>query len=154
MSGHVKGTSYVGINLKDVRRLRLPIPPLALQHRTVAELGALLAEIDALKRLQSETAEELDALLPAVLDRKRNAMHRSIGFAVGVVDSGYDIYNRVREIRRPELRSSVPSSSWPEAEQAGSASWSWAAGSARPKARRTDRPRSVWRSPTSCRVPR
>jgi len=27
------------------------------------------AEVDALKRLQAETAAELDALLPAVLDR-------------------------------------------------------------------------------------
>ena len=27
------------------------------------------AEVDALKRMQTETAEELDALLPAILDR-------------------------------------------------------------------------------------
>jgi hypothetical protein len=30
---------------------------------------ALFAEVDALKRLQAETATELDALLPAILDR-------------------------------------------------------------------------------------
>jgi type I restriction enzyme S subunit len=30
---------------------------------------ALRAEVDALKRLQAETAAELDALLPAILDR-------------------------------------------------------------------------------------
>jgi hypothetical protein len=35
----------------------------------VSELDALQAEVDALKRLQSETAAELDALLPAILDR-------------------------------------------------------------------------------------
>jgi hypothetical protein len=34
----------------------------------VAELD-LQAEVDALKRLQAETAAELDALLPAILDR-------------------------------------------------------------------------------------
>jgi type I restriction enzyme S subunit len=45
------------------------LPPLAKQRRVVAELGALQAEVDALKRLQAETAAELDALLPAVLDR-------------------------------------------------------------------------------------
>ena len=39
------------------------------QRRTVAEVGALQAEVDALKRLQAETAAELDALLPALLDR-------------------------------------------------------------------------------------
>ena len=39
------------------------------RHRIVAELDALQAEVDALKRLQAETAAELDALLPAILDR-------------------------------------------------------------------------------------
>ncbi len=38
------------------------------RHRIVAELDALQAEVDALKRLQAETAAELDALLPAILD--------------------------------------------------------------------------------------
>ena len=32
-------------------------------------MDALQAEVDALKRLQAETAAELDALLPAILDR-------------------------------------------------------------------------------------
>jgi type I restriction enzyme S subunit len=35
----------------------------------VSELDALQTEVDGLKRLQAETAAELDALLPAVLDR-------------------------------------------------------------------------------------
>jgi type I restriction enzyme S subunit len=35
----------------------------------VAELGALQGEVDALKGLQAETAAELDALMPAILDR-------------------------------------------------------------------------------------
>jgi type I restriction enzyme S subunit len=35
----------------------------------VAELNALQAEVDALKRLQSGTSTELDALLPSILDR-------------------------------------------------------------------------------------
>ena len=32
-------------------------------------LNALQAEVDALKRLQAETAAELNAKLPAILDR-------------------------------------------------------------------------------------
>jgi type I restriction enzyme S subunit len=32
-------------------------------------VDALQAEMDALKRVQAETATELDALLPAILDR-------------------------------------------------------------------------------------
>jgi len=39
------------------------------QSRIVAELDALQAEVDALKRLQAETAAELDSLLPAIQDR-------------------------------------------------------------------------------------
>ena len=39
------------------------------QRRIVAELDALQAEVDALKRLQAETAAELAALLPAILDK-------------------------------------------------------------------------------------
>jgi len=41
----------------------------AEQRRIVAELDALQAQVDALKRLQTETVAELDALLPAILDR-------------------------------------------------------------------------------------
>jgi len=39
------------------------------QRRIVAELHALQGEVDTLKHLQAETAAELDALLPSVLDR-------------------------------------------------------------------------------------
>jgi type I restriction enzyme, S subunit len=39
------------------------------QRRIVAELDALHTKVDALKCLQTETAAEFDALLPAILDR-------------------------------------------------------------------------------------
>ena len=57
-----------GLNLGNIRSLALPFPSIAEQRRIVAELDALQAEVDALKRLQAETAAELDALLPAILD--------------------------------------------------------------------------------------
>ncbi len=47
----------------------LKLRELTEQRRIVAELDALQAEVDALKRLQAETAAELGALLPAILDR-------------------------------------------------------------------------------------
>ncbi len=52
-----------------MREKRILVPPLPEQRRIVSELDALQAEVDALKRLQAETAAELDALLPAILDK-------------------------------------------------------------------------------------
>ena len=57
------------INLRILSPLPVPKLPLPEQRRIVSELDALQAEVDALKRLQAETAAELDALLPALLDR-------------------------------------------------------------------------------------
>ena len=57
------------VNQTMIRGFKFPIPPLAEQRRIVAELDALQAEVDALKRRQVETAAELGALLPAILDR-------------------------------------------------------------------------------------
>ncbi len=39
------------------------------QRRIVAYLDDLQAKVDSLKKTQAETAAELDALLPAILDR-------------------------------------------------------------------------------------
>lgn len=64
-----KGHSQGNLNLKLLRGFKVPVPSLSEQRRIVAELDALRTEVDALKRLQAETAAELDALLPALLDR-------------------------------------------------------------------------------------
>ncbi|MBK9138928.1 MAG: restriction endonuclease subunit S [Verrucomicrobia bacterium] len=63
------GTSVPAISQSKVEELPVPVPPLSEQRRIAAELDALQAEVDRLKRLQAETAAELDALLPALLDR-------------------------------------------------------------------------------------
>ena len=57
------------INQERIGAFEISIPPLAEQRQIVTELDALQAEIDALKRLQAESAAELEALLPAALDR-------------------------------------------------------------------------------------
>lgn len=57
------------ISHKDIEKIPFAPPPLSEQRRIVAELDALQAEVDELKRLQAETAAELAALLPALLDR-------------------------------------------------------------------------------------
>jgi type I restriction enzyme S subunit len=63
------GTASPRVNIGALRKFNLVLPPLAWQRRIVAELDALQAAVDAVKRLQAETAAELDVLLPALLDR-------------------------------------------------------------------------------------
>lgn len=63
------GTSVPQINKGNIAPLKIPVPPLAEQRRIAAELDAFQTEVETLKRLQAETATELDALLPAILDR-------------------------------------------------------------------------------------
>ena len=65
----VRGATRPGFNTTLLANVQLPLPPHAEQRRIVADLDALQAEVDTLKRLQAETAVELDALLPAILDR-------------------------------------------------------------------------------------
>jgi type I restriction enzyme S subunit len=62
-------TNLASINQRQLRAFNVPAPPLSEQRRIVDELDALQAKVDALKRLQAETAAELDALLPSILDR-------------------------------------------------------------------------------------
>lgn len=52
-----------------IEQIKFAPPPLPEQRRIVAALDALQTEVDALRRLQAETAAELDALLPAILHR-------------------------------------------------------------------------------------
>jgi restriction endonuclease S subunit len=60
------------INQRRLGAFEISVPPLPEQRRIVAELDALQAEMDSLKRLQAETAAELDALLPSILDKAFN----------------------------------------------------------------------------------
>jgi len=64
-----KGTGQPNLNGAKLEKLKVPIAPGPEQRRIVAELDAMQAEVDALKRLQAETTAELDALLPSILDR-------------------------------------------------------------------------------------
>jgi type I restriction enzyme S subunit len=45
------------------------LPPLDQQHHISTEVDALQAKVDVVKSLQAETAAELDAMLPAILDK-------------------------------------------------------------------------------------
>jgi type I restriction enzyme S subunit len=64
-----KGSASPHLNIGALRRFNLKLPPLPEQCRIVAELDTLQAEVDAMRRLQAETAVELDVLLPSILDK-------------------------------------------------------------------------------------
>jgi type I restriction enzyme S subunit len=67
--GQVRGATRPGYNTTLLGAVKLPLLPLIEQHRIVAELDALQAKVDSVKALQAETAAELDAMLPAILDK-------------------------------------------------------------------------------------
>ncbi len=69
---NAKGTSPSMKKISQGTVMDIPFPsdlPLQEQRGIVAYLDGLQAKMDSLKRLQAETAIELDALLPSVLDR-------------------------------------------------------------------------------------
>jgi type I restriction enzyme, S subunit len=48
---------------------KFPFSPLNEQRRIVAYLDGLQARVNGLRELQSQTQEELNALLPSILDK-------------------------------------------------------------------------------------
>lgn len=63
-----KGSASPHLNIGALRRIPFVLPPLDQQRRIVAELDALQAKVNSVKALLTETAAELDAMLPAILD--------------------------------------------------------------------------------------
>ena len=66
---NAQGGAQPNWNGAMIKNLEIALPSIPEQHRIVAELDALKAEVNKLKRLQAETAAELDALLPSILDK-------------------------------------------------------------------------------------
>jgi len=60
------------VNQGHISSTEIPVPPLPEQRGIVSELDALRVQVNALKKLQAETAAELDALLPSILDKAFN----------------------------------------------------------------------------------
>jgi len=69
LENKIRGATRAGVNSTIVANLPCRIPVLAEQRRIVAELDGMQAKVDELKKLQAETAIELDALLPSILDK-------------------------------------------------------------------------------------
>lgn len=59
----------IGVSGADAKGFLVPVPPVEEQSRIVTYLDGLQAKVDALKKLQAETAAELAAMLPSILDK-------------------------------------------------------------------------------------
>jgi len=62
------GAHYPALNSMQVAQIRIHVPPLEEQKRIVMYLDKLQEKVEALKRQQRETGEELEALSAAVLE--------------------------------------------------------------------------------------
>jgi len=69
MFSQTAGSAQPSLNISKIKTIEVPVPPLEEQRRLVAYLDGLQAQVSALRGLQGESARELEALLPSVLDR-------------------------------------------------------------------------------------
>jgi type I restriction enzyme, S subunit len=68
---NAKGTSPTMKKISQGTVMAIPFPsslPIENQRHIVAKLDALQSQVNALEKLQAQTAAELDALLPSILD--------------------------------------------------------------------------------------
>jgi type I restriction enzyme, S subunit len=63
------GFRLTELNLKDLKSIPVPLPTKEEQRRIVQELSRIRATAEGLKQVQARTSAELDALMPAILDR-------------------------------------------------------------------------------------
>gem|GEM_PF-2263077 len=64
-----KGSASPHLNIGALRRFPFALPNFDVQDCVIAELDALQSKLDLVKTLHAETSAELDAMLPAILDK-------------------------------------------------------------------------------------
>jgi type I restriction enzyme S subunit len=64
-----KGSASPHLNIGSLRQFPFFLPSLSEQVKIVTGLDVLQSRLDSVKALQTETAVELDAMLPAILDK-------------------------------------------------------------------------------------
>ena len=63
------GTGQPNVNATKLQNIEVPIYPMEEQKRIVQSLAKLQARIEQLQKAQKDTAKELEALLPSILDK-------------------------------------------------------------------------------------
>ncbi len=64
-----KGSASPHLNIGSLRQFPFLLPSVSEQAEIIENLDALQAKLDGIKALQTETAAELDAMVPAILDK-------------------------------------------------------------------------------------
>lgn len=72
MLGLAAGSTFPNLPGAKLKVLEIPVPPILEQRRVVAYLDSIQEKINPLKHLQFQTAAELEALLPSILDKAFN----------------------------------------------------------------------------------
>lgn len=67
LAGVEKGVAYTGINIEDLKRLPLPVPPLPEQHEIVRRVEALFALADRIERRVAAARARVERVTQAVL---------------------------------------------------------------------------------------
>lgn len=65
----VKKAAQPSISQRPILNLQIPLPPLEEQKRIVANLDKIKETAESLKKLQQKTDEELEKLVPSILDK-------------------------------------------------------------------------------------
>jgi len=63
------GSTFPNLPSEKLKQMKIPIPPLKEQYRIVEYLNDLQAKVETVKKLQADTEAELEALLPAILEK-------------------------------------------------------------------------------------
>ena len=64
-----RGQGQPNLNTEMVKSMKIPLPSFQEQNNVVSFLDEIKVNLECFRRHQAETAAELDALLPAVLER-------------------------------------------------------------------------------------
>lgn len=64
-----RGLTTPHIRVQDAPDFLVPLPPMPQQHRIVAEIRSMHSKVSGIKSLQATSQAEMNALLPAILDR-------------------------------------------------------------------------------------